>query len=169
MSLESLKCGSNKLECRKIRKPKIEKLRRARINSSLESLKEILLRNTISIPQGSRPTKLEKADILEMTVRYIELLHENLLPNSNFSNTTTPLSSPSRIRDNDRNFMNITNNVNRYDQTFHQRQRKTHNYSILSHSASKRFENFNDKENHFDINLQKESLKVEEEHHWRPW
>jgi hypothetical protein len=170
MSLESLKCSSNKLECRKIRKPKIEKLRRARINSSLESLKEILLRNTISIPQGSRPTKLEKADILEMTVRYIELLHENLLPNNNISNFSnkTPLSSPSRIRDNDRNFMNITNNnVNRYDQTFHQRQRKTHNYSILSHSASKRIENFDDKENQFDINLQKESMK--EEHHWRPW
>ena len=69
---------SNKLECRKVRKPKIEKLRRARINSSLESLKEILLRNTISIPQGSRPTKLEKADILEMTVRYVEMLHGKL-------------------------------------------------------------------------------------------
>lgn len=69
---------SNKLECRKVRKPKIEKLRRARINSSLESLKDILLRNTIALPQGSRPTKLEKADILEMTVRYVELLHEKL-------------------------------------------------------------------------------------------
>lgn len=66
------------MECRKIRKPKIEKLRRARINQSLESLKEILLRNTISIPQGSRPFKLEKADILEMSVRYITFLHEKL-------------------------------------------------------------------------------------------
>jgi Helix-loop-helix DNA-binding domain len=167
MSLESLKNGSsNKLESRKIRKPKIEKMRRARINSSLESLKEILLRNTISIPQGSRPTKLEKADILEMTVRYIELLHDNLPNLSKFCNQT-PLSSPSKIRDNDRNFMNITNNVNRYDQTFHQRQRKTHNYPISSHSTCKRFEISDDKENQFDINFEKECSMKEE--HWRPW
>lgn len=165
MSFESLKNGnSNKLESRKIRKPKIEKLRRARINSSLESLKEILLQNTISIPQGSRPTKLEKADILEMTVRYIELLHENL---PTLRNQTTPLSSPSRIRDNDRNFRNITNNVNRYDQTFHQRQRKTHNYPILSHSTCNRFEISDDKENQFNINSPKDSSIKEE--HWRPW
>lgn len=50
--------NSSKLIERKIRKPKIEKLRRARINSSLEQLKEILLRNTILIPQGARPTKI---------------------------------------------------------------------------------------------------------------
>lgn len=75
---------SNKSLERKVRKPKIEKLRRARINTSLEQLKEILLRNTISIPQGTRPMKLDKADILAMTVRYVEMLHEKLSP-------TTPI------------------------------------------------------------------------------
>lgn len=71
-------CSNKSLE-RKVRKPKIEKLRRARINTSLEQLKEILLRNTIwKHTQGSRPTKLEKADILEMSVRYIEMLHDKL-------------------------------------------------------------------------------------------
>jgi hypothetical protein len=83
----------NKSLERKVRKPKIEKLRRARINTSLEQLKEILLRNTISIPQGSRPTKLEKADILEMSVRYIEMLHEKL-------SVENEKSSPSSLVDN---------------------------------------------------------------------
>lgn len=54
----SINSSSNKSIERKIRKPKIEKLRRARINSSLEQLKEILLRNTILIPRGARPTKI---------------------------------------------------------------------------------------------------------------
>lgn len=61
---------------RKNRKPLMEKKRRARINDSLEALKEILLKNTVAITQGTRPTKLEKADILEMTVRYLQMLHK---------------------------------------------------------------------------------------------
>lgn len=60
----------------KTRKPLMEKKRRARINDSLEALKEILLKNTVAITQGTRPTKLEKADILEMTVRYLKVLHK---------------------------------------------------------------------------------------------
>lgn len=60
----------------KNRKPLMEKKRRARINDSLEALKEILLKNTVAITQGTRPTKLEKADILEMTVRYLKVLHK---------------------------------------------------------------------------------------------
>lgn len=67
---------------RKIRKPLMEKKRRARINDSLEALKEILLKNTVAITQGSRPTKLEKADILEMTVRYLNVLHKQLVPSA---------------------------------------------------------------------------------------
>lgn len=58
------------------RKPLMEKKRRARINDSLETLKEILLKNTVAVTQGTRPTKLEKADILEMTVRYLKVLHK---------------------------------------------------------------------------------------------
>lgn len=67
---------------RKNRKPLMEKKRRARINDSLEALKEILLKNTVAITQGTRPTKLEKADILEMTVRYLHMLHKrDSIPN----------------------------------------------------------------------------------------
>lgn len=71
---------------RKNRKPLMEKKRRARINDSLEALKEILLKNTVAITQGTRPTKLEKADILEMTVRYLQMIQKrNPLPKTKLS------------------------------------------------------------------------------------
>lgn len=63
---------------RKIRKPLMEKKRRARINDSLETLKRILLKNTIQSNYPVRIAKLEKADILEMTVQYIQMLHKRL-------------------------------------------------------------------------------------------
>lgn len=69
-----------RLEARKIRKPIMEKKRRQRINTSLEYLKRVLLQNTVAVPtnSGGRVAKLEKADILEMTVRYIQTLHKRL-------------------------------------------------------------------------------------------
>ncbi|CAH1115088.1 unnamed protein product [Psylliodes chrysocephalus] len=65
-------------ESRKIRKPLIEKKRRARINDSLETLKQILLESKTYLKEGKkgqRYSKLEKADILELTVTYLQQLH----------------------------------------------------------------------------------------------
>ncbi|EYC30678.1 hypothetical protein Y032_0004g1712 [Ancylostoma ceylanicum] len=58
---------------RKMKKPMMEKLRRKRINDSLLYLKEFLL--NVSPQQSS---KLEKADILEWTVRYLEEQRGNI-------------------------------------------------------------------------------------------
>ena len=64
----------------------MEKKRRARINDSLETLKQILLDSrrvsveiTATSVNGKRRTtsKLEKADILEMTVTYLQYLKSN--------------------------------------------------------------------------------------------
>ncbi|XP_050500064.1 helix-loop-helix protein lin-22-like [Diabrotica virgifera virgifera] len=66
-------------ESRKIRKPIMEKKRRARINDSLETLKQILLQSKTDLQEtkkGQRTAKLEKADILEMTVQYLQQLQE---------------------------------------------------------------------------------------------
>ncbi|XP_068198708.1 transcription factor HES-2-like [Antennarius striatus] len=55
-------------ELRKIMKPMLEKRRRARINDSLNHLKNLI------VPLTGRKicySKLEKADILEMTVRFL--------------------------------------------------------------------------------------------------
>lgn len=58
---------------RKFRKPMMEKKRRARINESLDNLKQILMEcDPHSV--NKKNAKLEKADILEMTVRYLQSL-----------------------------------------------------------------------------------------------
>nr|XP_033777448.1 transcription factor HES-5-like [Geotrypetes seraphini] len=57
-------------EKNKLRKPVVEKMRRDRINSSIEQLKLLLEREF----RGQQPSaKLEKADVLEMAVSYLQL------------------------------------------------------------------------------------------------
>ncbi|XP_030625498.1 transcription factor HES-5-like [Chanos chanos] len=63
-STEHLKHKDNKL-----RKPMVEKLRRDRINSSIEKLKSLLGREFLKQQPDSRQ---EKADILEMTVHFLK-------------------------------------------------------------------------------------------------
>ncbi|XP_014888689.1 transcription factor HES-5-like isoform X1 [Poecilia latipinna] len=59
----------------KLRKPLVEKLRRERINSSIEQLKSLLGPEFLKQQPES---KLEKADILEMTVCFLtKLLQQN--------------------------------------------------------------------------------------------
>uniref|UniRef100_A0A8C4ZLU5 Hes family bHLH transcription factor 2 n=1 Tax=Gadus morhua TaxID=8049 RepID=A0A8C4ZLU5_GADMO len=59
-------------ELRKTLKPLLEKKRRARINDSLGSLKTLIL--PLVGKDNARYSKLEKADILEMTVRFLREL-----------------------------------------------------------------------------------------------
>ncbi|XP_026543931.1 transcription factor HES-5-like isoform X1 [Notechis scutatus] len=59
-------------EKNKLRKPMIEKMRRDRMNSSIEQLKQLLEKELQGQQAGS---KLEKANILEMAVRYLK--HQN--------------------------------------------------------------------------------------------
>ncbi|XP_056398799.1 transcription factor HES-5-like [Hyla sarda] len=54
---------------RKLRKPVIEKMRRDRINSSIEQLRLLLEKE---IQRHQLPSKPEKADILEMTVTCLQ-------------------------------------------------------------------------------------------------
>ncbi|XP_060931521.1 transcription factor HES-2-like [Limanda limanda] len=56
-------------ELRKTLKPLLEKKRRARINDSLTHLKSLIL--PLVGKDNARYSKLEKADILEMTVRFL--------------------------------------------------------------------------------------------------
>ncbi|NXE23598.1 HES5 factor, partial [Ardeotis kori] len=56
-------------EKNKLRKPVVEKMRRDRINSSIEQLK-LLLEKEFQRHQPN--SKLEKADVLEMTVSYLK-------------------------------------------------------------------------------------------------
>ncbi|KAM9299295.1 transcription factor HES-5-like [Gastrophryne carolinensis] len=54
---------------RKLRKPVIEKMRRDRINSSIEQLRILLEKE---FQKHQLPSKPEKADILEMTVAFLQ-------------------------------------------------------------------------------------------------
>ncbi|XP_050432301.1 protein deadpan-like [Adelges cooleyi] len=65
----------SKSELRKNNKPIMEKKRRARINQCLNELKTLILDALKKDP--ARHTKLEKADILEMTVRHLQSLHSS--------------------------------------------------------------------------------------------
>nr|XP_033778732.1 transcription factor HES-2 [Geotrypetes seraphini] len=70
-------------EQRKTLKPLMEKRRRARINDSLTQLKTLIL--PLIGKDTSRYSKLEKADILEMTVRFLQELPPIHLKNSSDS------------------------------------------------------------------------------------
>lgn len=59
-------------ENRRSNKPIMEKRRRARINNSLNDLKTLVLESMKKDP--ARHSKLEKADILELTVKHLETL-----------------------------------------------------------------------------------------------
>ncbi|XP_075461110.1 transcription factor HES-5-like isoform X2 [Ascaphus truei] len=54
---------------RNMRKPVVEKMRRDRINSSIEQLKTLLEKE---FQKHELPSKPEKADILEMTVSFLQ-------------------------------------------------------------------------------------------------
>ncbi|XP_056400426.1 transcription factor HES-5-like [Hyla sarda] len=65
--LEDTESGLGK-DMRKLRKPVIEKMRRDRINSSIEQLRLLLEKE---FQRHQLPSKPEKADILEMTVNLL--------------------------------------------------------------------------------------------------
>lgn len=62
-----------RVERRKAQKPRIEKLRRDRINGSLDEIKHLVLEALHK--DTSRYSKMEKADILEMTVQFLKGAH----------------------------------------------------------------------------------------------
>ncbi len=64
---------SRTYQYKKITKPLLERKRRARINKCLDELKDIM---TVALQaEGENVSKLEKADILELTVRHLHKLN----------------------------------------------------------------------------------------------
>lgn len=64
-------------ELRRTTKPIMEKRRRARINNSLNELKNLVL-DYMKTKDSARHNKLEKADILEMAVRHVQTLQRQM-------------------------------------------------------------------------------------------
>ncbi|CAD6234429.1 GSCOCG00001919001-RA-CDS [Cotesia congregata] len=63
---------SRTYQYRKVMKPMLERKRRARINRCLDELKDLMV-NALQA-EGENVAKLEKADILELTVRHLHSL-----------------------------------------------------------------------------------------------
>ncbi|XP_055906165.1 enhancer of split mdelta protein [Eupeodes corollae] len=70
MAIEGQRLMSKTQHYRKVTKPLLERKRRARMNLYLDELKDLIV-DTMEA-QGEHITKLEKADILEMTVQYLK-------------------------------------------------------------------------------------------------
>lgn len=81
----SEKVSSTSTEKRKSSKPLMEKRRRARINASLSELKTFLL-DAIK-KEGMRHNKMEKADILELTVKQLRQLQRQQFSSNPNSDT----------------------------------------------------------------------------------
>ena len=66
---------SRTYQYRKVMKPMLERKRRARINKCLDELKDLMVGALQS--EGETITKLEKADVLELTVRHLRKLRQH--------------------------------------------------------------------------------------------
>ncbi|XP_042225079.1 helix-loop-helix protein lin-22-like [Homarus americanus] len=68
-------------EARRIRKPLMERKRRERINTSLNDLARLLTEaHLVNAEAPGKQTKLEKADILELTVKHLKDLKTQQVP-----------------------------------------------------------------------------------------
>ncbi|CAH3028610.1 unnamed protein product [Porites evermanni] len=88
-------------ERRKAKKPLMEKMRRARINDSLNELKSLVL--DLLQKDASRYSKMEKADVLEMTVTYLRAMQRK----------DTRTEDPKSLADYRAGFNQCANEVNR--------------------------------------------------------
>jgi len=75
---------------RKVMKPLLERKRRARINKCLDNIKDLLI-DSLQTESGESITKLEKADVLELTLKHLQELQRQ---KKNYSvNAQTPIPS----------------------------------------------------------------------------
>ncbi|XP_067658820.1 transcription factor HES-1-B-like [Haliotis asinina] len=94
-------------DSRRTNKPMMEKRRRARINASLSELKSLLL-DAIN-KEGGRHNKMEKADILEMTVKHLREIQKHSL-----TDTTTEDPSNNSVTKHRHGYNECKQEVSRY-------------------------------------------------------
>ncbi|XP_048748303.1 transcription factor HES-1-B-like [Ostrea edulis] len=85
-TMDNVMSKEHKTSLRKSNKPIMEKRRRARINNCLAQLKSLVLESMRK--DSSQYSKLEKADILEMTVKHLRNLQRNQLASAIASDPT---------------------------------------------------------------------------------
>merc|ERR1739842_233501 len=78
---------------RKVMKPLIERKRRARINNCLDELKDLMVYALQT--EGESISKLEKADVLELTVKHLRKLKRQQMLSVNPDQSLTSAAQPS--------------------------------------------------------------------------
>jgi len=95
MAVEGQRFMTKTQHYRKVTKPLLERKRRARMNLYLDELKDLIV-DTMDA-QGEQVSKLEKADILELTVNYLKTQQQQRLACGSGGMTSispTPTSPP---------------------------------------------------------------------------
>ncbi|KAM8705543.1 hypothetical protein ACLKA7_009922 [Drosophila subpalustris] len=94
MAVEGQRFMTKTQHYRKVTKPLLERKRRARMNLYLDELKDLIV-DTMDA-QGEQVSKLEKADILELTVNYLKAQQQQRLTcgNGERAPAATPTSTP---------------------------------------------------------------------------
>lgn len=92
MAVEGQRFMTKTQHYRKVTKPLLERKRRARMNLYLDELKDLIV-DTMDA-QGEQVSKLEKADILELTVNYLKTQQQRRLAAGSSTPTSTPTSPP---------------------------------------------------------------------------
>ncbi|CAG0912614.1 unnamed protein product [Notodromas monacha] len=87
---------SRTYQYRKVMKPLLERKRRARINRCLDELKELMVGALQS--EGENVAKLEKADVLELTVKYLRKLKLQNRLGTCVPESTSPVPPVDRFR-----------------------------------------------------------------------
>ncbi|XP_075164944.1 enhancer of split mgamma, helix-loop-helix [Haematobia irritans] len=78
---------SKTYQYRKVMKPMLERKRRARINKCLDELKDLMVATLES--EGEHVTRLEKADILELTVTHLQKMKQHRLAKASNGSSNT--------------------------------------------------------------------------------
>lgn len=86
MSAVQMSEMSKTYQYRKVMKPMLERKRRARINKCLDELKDLMVATLES--EGEHVTRLEKADILELTVSHLQKMKQNRKVGATSGSTT---------------------------------------------------------------------------------
>ncbi|EDW66991.1 enhancer of split mdelta protein [Drosophila virilis] len=101
MAVEGQRFMTKTQHYRKVTKPLLERKRRARMNLYLDELKDLIV-DTMDA-QGEQVNKLEKADILELTVNYLKTQQQQRLACGS-AGTPPDMSTPTSPPANQLNF-----------------------------------------------------------------
>lgn len=97
MAVEGQRFMTKTQHYRKVTKPLLERKRRARMNLYLDELKDLIV-DTMDA-QGDQVSKLEKADILELTVNYLKTQQQQRLASTSQSSNvaTSPDATTNQV------------------------------------------------------------------------